>query len=66
MAIEPALYRAPLGLDAINDEPTEIEVEIENPDAVSISMDGVEITFEPEREHPDDHDANLAEYMDER
>lgn len=66
MAIEPALYRAPLGLDAINDEPTEIEVEIENPESLSISMDGIEITLEPERDMPDEHDANLAAFMDDR
>jgi len=66
MAIEPALYRAPLGLDAIQEEDSAIEVEIENPESLSISMDGIEITLEPEREQPEDHDANLAEYMDDR
>ena len=66
MAIEPALYRAPLGLDAIQEEDSAIEVEIENPESLSISIDGIEITLEPEREQPEDHDANLAEYMDDR
>ena len=64
--MEPALYPAPLGLDAAMDAPTEIEIEIEDPESVAISTDGVEIIFEPEREQPEDHDANLAEYIDDR
>ena len=62
--MEPALYRAPLGL-AMEDEEA-IEIEIENPDSVTIGMDGIEVTLEPERESPEDFDANLAEYLDER
>ena len=66
MAIESSLYPAPLGLDAAMEEPTEVEIEIEDPESVSISAGGVEVTLEPEREQPEDHDANLAEYMDDR
>ena len=62
--MEPALYRAPLGL-AMEDEEA-IEIEIENPDSVTIGMEGIEVTLEPERESPEDFDANLAEYLDER
>lgn len=46
------------------DEPA-IEIEIENPDAVNIGIDGVEIQLEPEAETADTFDANLAEYIDE-
>lgn len=46
------------------DEPA-IEIEIENPDAVSIGIDGVEIELEPGSELPDAFDANLAETLDE-
>jgi hypothetical protein len=44
-----------------------IEIEVENPESMSISMDGVEIDLEPgsETEGADDFDANLAEFMDE-
>ncbi len=66
MAIESSLYPAPLGLDAAMEDPTEVEIEIEDPESVSISAGGVEVTLEPEREQPEDHDANLAEYMDDR
>ena len=41
-----------------------IEIEIVNPEAVSIGMDGLEIELEPGQESVEDFDANLAEYMD--
>ena len=66
MAIEPALYPAPIGLDAAMEEPMELEIEIEDPESVAISAGGLEIILEPEPETPDDHDANLAEYIDDR
>ncbi len=53
----------PLDTALMGDEPA-IEIEIENPDAVSIGIDGVEVTLEPEAETADTFDANLAEYMD--
>jgi len=43
-----------------------IEIEIEDPESVSIATDGIEITLEPERDQPEDHDANLAEFVDDR
>jgi hypothetical protein len=64
MAIDKGLYAAPLGLaDAAVAEP-ELEIEIENPDAVRIEMDGVEINFEKREPTAEDFDANLAEFMD--
>ena len=33
---------------------------------MSIATDGIEITLEPERDQPEDHDANLAEFVDDR
>jgi hypothetical protein len=63
MEMDKSLYRAPQGLDALNDPP--IEIEIEDPESVSISMDGLEIDLEPAEESPEDFNANLADYMDE-
>ena len=64
MAIEKALNQAPLGL--IGDEMSpEIEIEIENPDSVTIGIDGLEIEIEPGKEEDDDFNANLAEQMPE-
>ncbi len=62
MAIDKGLYQAPQGLEGLN-EPA-IEIEIENPDAVSIGIGDLEIDLEPAPEGgPEDFDANLAEYM---
>jgi hypothetical protein len=55
---------SPLDMEMMGDEPA-IEIEIENPDAVNIGIDGVEIQLMPEPKTADDFDANLAEYMDE-
>ena len=58
---DPAMM--PLDTALMGDEPA-IEIEIENPDAVSIGIDGVEIELMPEPETAGTFDANLAEYMD--
>ena len=61
MAIEKALYQAPEGLDSL--EPA-IEIEVENPESVSIEIDGMEIVLEPEKDD-EDFNANLAEHLNE-
>ena len=73
MAIDKALNRAPLGLDSLvpdmMDSPSmgpAIEIEIEDPEAVRIGVDGMEIEIEPSRESVEDFDANLAEYIDDQ
>ena len=43
-----------------------IEIEIEDPESVTINIDGLEIEIEPGEETGDDFDANLAEYLDEK
>jgi len=68
MAIDKALNRAPLGLgdmDAgVMDEPL-IEIEIEDPESVTIGMGGLEIELEPGKKEDDDFNANLAEELSE-
>ena len=59
MSMERELYPEGVSEDAI-------EIEIEDPESVSIATDGIEITLEPERAQPEDHDANLAEFVDDR
>ena len=64
MAIDKGLYQAPQGLEGLNEPP--IEIEIENPDSVSIEMDGLEINLEPAEDlGPTEFDANLADFMSE-
>ena len=57
MAIEKSLYEAPVGLETLMEEPA-IEIEIEDPESVSINMGGLEIEIIPE---DDDFSKNLAE-----
>jgi hypothetical protein len=62
--IDKALYSPPPGLPGLDAEP--IEIEIENPESVTIGMGGMEISLTPDRgEKEDEFDANLAENMDE-
>jgi hypothetical protein len=64
MAVSKGLYAAPEGLDQIDNTAPEIEIEIEDPESVSIGMGGLEIDLLPAKETADTFDANLAEYMD--
>ena len=63
--IDKALYQAPQGLELLGQDESPIEIEIENPDAVRIGMDGLEVEIEPAQETAEDFNANLAEYMSE-
>jgi len=62
--IDKALYTTPsfIDLEEQQDAPP-IEIEIENPESVSIGMDGLEIMLTPEKETAEDFNANLAEYL---
>ena len=64
MSIEKSLYQAPVGLDSIVEEDP-IEIEIVDPESVTIGIDGMEIEIEPAEPSDEDFDANLAEYMSE-
>ena len=61
-SMDKGLYAAPQGISALA-EP-DIEIEIEDPESVSISMGDIEIDLKPQKETAEDFDANLAEYMD--
>ena len=63
--IDKSLYQAPIGLDALENEP-DIEIEIEDPESVKIGIDGLEIELEPGVEAADEFDANLAEYISDK
>lgn len=60
--IDKSLYQAPVGV--AEDAQPGIEIEIENPDSVSIDMDGIEIDLAPAPKTAEDFEANLAEFMD--
>ena len=63
MDIAKGLYQAPEGLDDAEAGPP-VEIEIENPDAVTIGIDGMEIEIEPGEATAGDFDVNLAEFME--
>jgi hypothetical protein len=66
MAIDKSLYQAPLGLEALEDEMSdvpEIEIEIEDPESVTIGVDGMPILTIEEDEASEDFNANLAEEL---
>lgn len=69
MAIEKGMYSAPMGLDEDIEEGMGegLEIEIVNPDMVTLDDGSVEITIIPGEEggDDDDFDANIAESMDE-
>ena len=60
--MDKGLYQAPMGIDMMEENP--IEIEIEDPESVSIGMGDIEIDLKPRKETADTFDANLAEYMD--
>lgn len=62
--IDKNIYAAPQGLEGMPDS-APIEIEIEDPEAVRIGIDGMEIELTPGKESGEDFDANLAEFMDE-
>ena len=62
--MDKGMYAAPIGLGMDSMEP-DLEIEIENPDAVTLSDGSMEITLEAEDEKEEgEFGANLAEEMD--
>lgn len=64
MAIDKALYGAPEGLGGMAAVSEPIEIEIEDPESVTIGMGDIEIELSPTKETAEEFDANLAEFMD--
>jgi hypothetical protein len=64
MAIDKGLYAAPLGIDQEEmDEPEALEIEIEDPESVTIGTDGFKLEIRKGDPDEDDFDANIAEEM---
>ena len=66
--IDKALYQQPMGIDALAEQESPLEIEIVDPEEVTIGIDGLEIslTGEAEEDFGDiPFDANLADYMKE-
>ena len=63
--MDKGLYEAPLGLDALAADTAPIEIEVVDPEAVRIGVDGMMIEFGESQSRAEDFDANLADFMDE-
>ena len=65
MSIDKGLYAAPQGLgQAVMEEP-DLEIEIEDPESVTIGMGDLELEIDPQEMGDDDFEENLAEDMPE-
>jgi hypothetical protein len=64
MSIEKSLYAAPEGLAGLDQEP-DIEIEIEDPESVKLSIEGEEILEMRQGEGSEDFNENLADVLDE-
>ncbi len=64
MSIDKALYEAPQGIAQGLEEP-DLEIEVEDPESVTMRTDGLEIELESREMDDEDFEANLAEFMPE-
>ena len=62
--IDKALFQQPVGIEELAQEESPLEIEIVDPEEVTIGMDGVEITIGKEDPEEEGFGDNLAEYMD--
>ena len=63
--IDKALYQAPEGIDDAAADESAIEIEIVDPEAVKIGVDGMEIEIVPGEDEEGEFNDNLADLMDE-
>ena len=64
--IDKGVYQAPQGIEELlGDAEPDLEIEIEDPESVEISMDGLTIELEPGVEDDDEFNINLAEVLPE-
>ena len=64
MAVEKSLYEAPVGLGALP-ETEALTIEVEDPESMTIGIDGAVIELMKEEPRAEAFDANLADYMSE-
>ena len=67
MAIEKSLYQAPVGMEEAEMDTSELEIEIVNPESVTLDDGSMEITIIPDADMGEDipFDGNIAEGMEE-
>jgi len=65
MAVDKSLMQAPMGLEALAADEAPIEIMIEDPESVSIGVDGAVIELMRDEPRAEDFDSNLADFMSE-
>ena len=67
MAVEKGLYQAPVGLEEAEMNTSELEIEIVNPESVTLDDGSMEITIVPDADTGDTipFDGNIAEILEE-
>jgi len=64
--IDKGLYAAPEGIEELAESEEAIEIEIEDPEKVTIGIGDTEIVIDPDRMDDDEFSENLAEELDEK
>jgi len=64
MAIDKGLYQAPMGIEQMAEDMPELEIEIEDPESVTVGIDGMPILEMVQDEEEPEFGKNLAEDMD--
>ena len=64
--IDKGLYAAPEGIEKIAENEEAIEIEIEDPEKVTIGIGDEEIVIDPDRMDDDEFSENLAEELDDK
>jgi hypothetical protein len=62
--IDKALFQQPVGIEELAQQESPLEIEIVDPEEVTIGMDGLEIKIKPDEDDGEDFSDNLAEYID--
>jgi hypothetical protein len=62
--IDKALFQQPVGIEELAQEESPLEIEIVDPEEVTIGMDGLEISIGKEAPDEEGFNDNLAEYID--
>jgi hypothetical protein len=63
--VDKGLYAAPQGMEELAEMEPDLEIEIEDPEEVTIRAGGMEIEIDPDRMDDDEFNKNLAEEIDE-
>ena len=64
--VDKGLYAAPVGIEELAEEEQAIEIEIEDPESVTIGIGDTEIVIDPDAMAEDEFNANLAEELSDR